>query len=105
MNRSIFVETSPEQNTFEASSVIDTELFNRASNILLDCLQSCFNVFSRKELKEMTTKWNEHILSKNIRERPSGRPATMYSLPHHYNCQGYPDTLEGDDIDEFLAAV
>ena len=53
----------------------------------------------------MTTKWNEHILSKNIRERPSGRPATMYSLPHHYNCQGYPDTLEGDDIDEFLAAV
>ena len=85
--------------------MVDKEIFNRGSSILLDCLRSCFIVFPLKAPKEMPTEWNEHTLSKNIRGGPSGRPVTMYSLPHHYNCQSYPGTLEDDDTVNFLVAV
>ena len=35
----------------------------------------------------------------------SGRPDTMYFLPHLFDCQDYSDPLEDDDIEEFLPAV
>ena len=59
-----------------------------------------FIVVLRKELKEMAEEWNEHIISKSSNGGPSGRPDTMYFLPHLFDCQDYP--LEDDDTDEFL---
>ena len=49
--------------------------------------------------------WNEHIISKSSNGGPSGRPDTMYSLSHIFDCQDYSDPLEDDDTDEFLPAV
>ena len=59
----------------------------------------------RKELKEMAGEWNEHIITKSSNGGSSGRPDTMYFLPHLFDCQDYSDPLEDDDIDEFLPAV
>ena len=85
--------------------MVDLELFNPASRVLVDCLKFCFIGVLRKELKEMAEEWNEHIISKRSNGGPSGRPDTMYFLPHLFDCQGYSDPLEDDDTDEFLLDV
>ena len=53
----------------------------------------------------MAEEWNGHIISKGSNRAPSGRPDTMYFLPHHTDCQDYSDPLGDDDIDEFWPAV
>ena len=85
--------------------MVDLELFNSASRALVDCLKFCFIGVLLKELKEMAEEWNEHIISKSSNGGPSGRPDTMYFMPHLFDCQDYSDPLEDDDIDEFLPAV
>ena len=85
--------------------MVDLELFNPASRVLGDCLKFCFIGVLCKELKEMAEVWNEHVISKSSNGGPSGRPDTMYFLPHLFNCQDYSDPLEDDDIDESLPPV
>ena len=85
--------------------MVDLELFNPAFRVLVDCLKFCFIGVLRKGLKEMAAGVNEHIISKSSNVGPSGRPGTMYFLPHLFDCQDYSDPLEDDDIDEFLPAV
>ena len=53
----------------------------------------------------MAEEWNEHITSKYSNGGPSARPDTLYFLPHLFDCQDYSDSLENNDIDEFLPAV
>ena len=86
-------------------NMIDLKLLNPACRVLVDGLRSCFIGVLRKELKEMAEVWNEHIISKSSNGGLSGRPDTMYFLPHLFDCQDYSDPLEDDDIDEFLQAV
>ena len=85
--------------------IVDLELFNSASHVLVDCLKFCFIGVLSEKLKEMTEEWNEHVISKSSNRGPSDRPDTMYFLPHLFDCQDYSDPLEDDDIDEFLPAV
>ena len=85
--------------------MVDLELFNPTSRVLVDCLKFCFISVLRKELKEITKEWNEHIISKSSSGGPSGRPDTMYFMPHLFDCQDYSDPLEDDDIHKFLPAV
>ena len=53
----------------------------------------------------MAEVWNEHVISKSSNGGPSGRPDTMYFLPHLFDFWDCSDPLEDDDIDEFLPAV
>ena len=85
--------------------MVDLELFNPASRVLVDCLKFCFIGVLRKALEEMEEEWNEHIISRSSNGEPYGRPDTMYFVPHLFDCQDYSDPLENDDIDEFLPAV
>ena len=85
--------------------MVDLELFNPASRVLVDCLKFCFIGVLRKEPKEMAKEWNDHIISRSSNGGPSGRHDTMYFLPHIFDCQDYSDPLEDDDIDELLPAV
>ena len=85
--------------------MVDLELFNPAFRVLIDCLKFCFISVLHKELKEMAEEWNEHITSKCSNGGPSARPDTLYFLPHLFDCQDYSDSLENNDIDEFLPAV
>ena len=57
----------------------------------------------RKELKEMTEEWSEHIISKNSNGGPS-QTWYNYVLPHIFDCQDYSDPLK-HDIDELLPAA
>ena len=82
-------------------NMVDLELFNPASRVLVDCLKFCFVGVLRKELKKMAEEWNEHIISKISNGGPSGRPDTMYFLPHLFDCQDYSDPLEDDDTRDF----
>ena len=41
--------------------MVDLELFNPASHVLVDCLKFCFIGVLRKELKEIAEGWNEHV--------------------------------------------
>ena len=66
-------------------SMIDIELFNPTSHVLVDCQRSCFIVFLLKELKETASEKNEHIIGESMKRGPSGRPDTNYFLAHHYN--------------------
>ena len=50
----------------------------------------------------MVEEWNEHVISKSTNSGPSGRPDTMYFLPHLFD---YSIPLESDDINEFLPAI
>ena len=85
--------------------MVDLELFNPVSRVLVDCLKCCFVGVLPKELKEMAEVWNEHIISKSSNGGPSGRPDTMYFLPYLFDCQDCSDPLEDDNIDAFLPAV
>ena len=53
----------------------------------------------------MVEEWNEHVISKSTNSGPSGRPDTMYFLPHLFDCRDYSIPLESDDINEFLPAI
>ena len=85
--------------------MVDLELFNPTSRVFIDCLKFCFISVLRKELRKMVEEWNEHIISKSSNGGPSGRPNTMYFLPHITDYQGYSDPLETDDTDELLPAI
>ena len=41
--------------------MVDLELFNPASRVLVDCLKFCFIGVLSKELKEIAEGWNEHV--------------------------------------------
>ena len=85
--------------------MFDLELFNLASDVLVDCLKFCFTGALRKVLKKMAEKWNKHIICKSSNGGPSGIPNKMYFLPHLCDCQDYSDPLEDGNIDQFLPAV
>ena len=85
--------------------MVDLKLFNPAIYVLVDCLKCRFIGVLCKQLKEMGEKWNEHIMSESSNGGISGRPDTIYFLPHIFDCQDYSDSLEDDDIDELLPAV
>lgn len=85
--------------------MIDLELFDPSDPVLVDCLRFCFMNILRAELKELVEEWNEHIISKSINGGPSGRPDTMYFLPHLFGKENHLDEVEDADIDEFQAAV
>ena len=85
--------------------MVDLELFNPASRVLVNCLKFCFIGVLRKEFKAMAEEWNEHIISNSSNGGPSRRLDTMYFLPHIFDCRDYSDPLEDADIDELLPAV
>ena len=53
--------------------MVDLELFNPASRVLVECLKFCFIGVLPKDLNEMAEEWNEHIISKSNNGGPSGR--------------------------------
>ena len=71
--------------------MIDLKPFNPAIHVLVDCLKCCFIGVLRKELKKMAEEWNEHIISESSNGMQSGRPDTIYFLPHIFDCQDYSD--------------
>ena len=49
---------------FFERDMVDLELFNPPSRVLVDWFKFCFTGILRKEPKEMVEEWHEHIISK-----------------------------------------
>ena len=59
----------------------------------------------RKDLKEIASDWNVHIISLSRYQGPCGRPDTMYFLPHLYNRQNLGTEVDNEEIDALYPSV
>ena len=57
--------------------MIDLDLFSNDDLVLLDSIRFCFMLLLGKELKEIASDWNVHIISSRY-QGPRGKPDTMY---------------------------
>ena len=72
-------------------------LYNPSDQVQAERLRYCFTNTIRKELNTVANEWNQHIISKSMNGGPSGRPDTMFFLPHLYNAENH---LENIDLEE-----
>ena len=77
--------------------MVDMGLYNPSDQVQVECLRYCFTNTIRKELSTVANEWNQHIISKSMNGEPSGRPGTMFFLPHLYNAENH---LENIDLEE-----
>ena len=84
--------------------MIDLDLFSNDDPVLLEAIRFCFMLLLRKELKEIASDWNVHIISSRY-QGPRGRPDTMYFLPHLYNRQNLGTEVDHEEIDELYPSV
>ena len=82
--------------------MVDLEIFDPREIALLDCIRFCFMSILRKELTDIASEWNRHLLSPNKNNTPSGRPAVMYFLPHLYGTTGHMISIDAAETDEFI---
>ena len=86
--------------------MVDLDLYSNDDPVLLEAIiRFCFMQLLRKELKEIASDWNVHIISSSRYQGPSGRPDTMCFLPHLYNRQNLGIEVDNEEIDEFYPSV
>ena len=85
--------------------MVDLDLFSNDDPVLLEAIRFCFMQLLRKELKEIASDWNVHIISSSRYQGPRGRPDTMYFLPHLYNRQNLGTEVDNEEIDELYPSV
>ena len=84
--------------------LVDVDMFS-SDPVILDCLRYCFMSLIRNDLNSIKNEWNTHIISRSRNGGPSGRPNCMYHLPHLYDTTNYMESVEQDEIDEFIPVV
>ena len=77
--------------------MVDMGLHNPSDQVQVKCLRYYFTNTIRKELSTVANEWNRHIISKSMNGEPSGRPDTMFFLPHLYNAE---KRLKNIDLEE-----
>ena len=100
--RSKFVVDKPGWWKSFFQDMVDFEIFDPSEPVLLDCIRFCFMSILRKELTDIASEWNRHLLSPNKNNTPSGRPAVMYFLPHLYGTTGHMISIDAAETDEFI---
>ena len=85
--------------------MVDLDLFSNDDPVLLEAMRFCFMRLLRKELKEIASDWNVHIISSSRYQGPRGRPDTMHFLPHLYNRQNLGTEVDNEEIDELYPSV
>ena len=83
--------------------MVDLELFNLASRVLVDCPKFWFSGVLRKKPKEFAEEWNEHIILKNSNDGPFGHFNLF--LASYLWLSRLLRPLEDGYIDELLPAV
>lgn len=82
--------------------LVDQDLYDPSDPILLDCARYCFMDIIRNELYSVQHDWNQHIISKSRYGGPSGRPDTMYFLPHLHNSANCIKDVDLNEVEEFI---
>ena len=85
--------------------MVDLDLFSNDDPVLLEAIRFCFMWLLQKELKEIGSNWNVHIISSSCYQGPFGRPDTNYFLPHLYNRQNLGTEEDQEKIDELHPSV
>ena len=85
--------------------MVDLGLFSNDDPRLLEVIRFCFTRLLRKELKEIASDYNVHIIPSSRYQGPRGRPDTMYFLPYLYNRQNVGTEVDNEEIDEFYPSV
>lgn len=115
---SFFITTSPQNQWIEAYwsilqrdrigwlksfliDLADLELFFADDPVQLDCIRFCFINLIRKDLYSIQSDWNTHIISRSRCGRVTGRPDTLYFLPHIKNKENYSLQVDVEEIEEF----
>lgn len=83
----------------------DVDILFTSDPVMLDCIRYCFMALIRKDLKSVSEEWNAHIISRSRNGGPSGRPNTMYFLPHLYETQNYLQHVENDEYSDFSPII
>ena len=82
--------------------MVDLEIFDPREITLLDCIRFCFMSIRRKELTDIASEWNRHLLSPNKNNTPSGRPDVMYFLLHLYGTTGHMISIDAVETEEVI---
>ena len=85
--------------------MVDLELYNSSNPIIVDCLRFCFMHIIRKELFSVANEWNQHLISKSRNSGPSGRPDSMFFLPHLFDAEDHLQDVDLDEVEEFYQSV
>jgi len=68
----------------------DLNLLQTSDPVMVDCLRYCFIAIIRRDLQSVKEDWNNHLISKGRGNKgPTGRPNSMYFLPHLYDAQNF----------------
>ena len=59
----------------------------------------------RKELNSIAVEWNQRIILRSVNGGPSGRPDTMYFLPHLYDAENYLENVDSTEIESIYQDV
>ena len=81
------------------------ELPNTDDPLVLDCIHYCFLEIIREELNCVKEDWNSHIISRSRNSGPTGRPISMYHLPHLYDKQDCVQRINKEETEEFDSVV
>ena len=85
--------------------MIDLGLYDPTDHVQVECLRYCFMDIVRKELNSIAVEWNQHIISRSVNGGPSGRPDTMYFLPHLYDAENYLENVDSTEIESIYQDV
>ena len=85
--------------------MVDLDLFSNNDPVLPETIRFCLMPLLRKELKEIASDWNVHIISSSRYQGPRGRPDTMYVLPHLCKRQNLGAEVDHKEIDELYPSV
>ena len=85
--------------------MVDLDLFSNDDPVLLEAIRFCFMRLLRKELKEIASDWNVHIISLSCYQGPRGRSDTIYFLLHLCNRQNLGTEVDHEEIDKLYPSV
>lgn len=81
--------------------LVDRDLYDPSDAVLLDCARFCFMRLIREEIRTVKQEWNQHLIFKSKNGGPSGRPNTMYFLPHLHGGTNFLKDVDLDEVSEF----
>ena len=85
--------------------MVDLGSYDPTDHVQVQCLRYCFMDIVQKELNLTAAEWNQHIISRSANGGPSGRPDTIYFLPHLYDVEHYLENVDSSEIESIYQDV
>lgn len=78
----------------ETKGILDT-----SSELSMECLWFCFSDLLQNELDTIKNHWNTHYIRRSRHDTVSGRPDSLYFLPHLHNAVNNMNSVPQRDIE------